>query len=284
MKNILAFGEIIIDINKDCKTVGGAPLNFASHIAKLGNNAYIYTTLKNDPDGMMALDKLRENGVREDYILPSDLPTGNCIINDSSSLGYVISENAAFHHIPYKKPHQSFDVLYFGTLAQSGQTSKNTLEQLLKNRFEDIYFDINIRQHYYTEEIINSSLSACTIYKASRDDIKAIGYEGSHEEYCISISKKYPSVKIVIITLDSDGAMLYSTKEKRFIYKEAYPMDFVSSVGAGDGFSACFLHNYLNGKSLDACLDRACYMGGYVAANHGAIPNYTEQLILKIKD
>ncbi len=284
MKNILSFGEIIIDINEGNKTVGGAPLNFASHIARLGNNSYIYTALGNDENGKMAYTELRENGIKEDYITPSDIETGTCLISKDSSLGYIISENASYDNIPYVKLKKSFDLLYFGTLAMRCDVSKNTLTSLFENNFSEVYFDINIRGSFYSDEIIKNALSRCTIYKASREDVMAIGWNGTLESYAEKCAETYPNIKIIIITLDSDGAMVYDISEKRFIYQKAYPCDFVASVGAGDGFSACFIHNYLNGKSIETCLDRACYMGAYVASKAGAIPKYTDELISKIKN
>lgn len=284
MKNILSFGEIIIDINEGDKTVGGAPLNFASHMALLGNNSYIYTALGDDENGKMALSELRNNGIKEEYIIPSDMQTGTCIISKESSLGYLISENTSYDNIPYIKPNISFDLLYFGTLAMREEKSRNTFNRLLEDAFDELYFDVNIRGSFYSEETINRALSSCTIYKASREDVSAIGWKGTLEGYCQKCAETYPNIKIIIITLDSDGGMVYDIREKRFIYQKAYPCNFVASVGAGDGFSACFAHNYLNGKSLETCLDRACYMGAYVASKPGAIPPYTDGLISKIKN
>lgn len=286
MSRILSFGEIIIDINEGRKTVGGAPLNFASHMALLGEESYIYTALGRDENGELALSKLRSDGVKDDYILPSDKQTGTCLISSQSSLGYVISENASYDDIPYVELDKKFDLLYFGTLSSRAAASQNTLSKLLNNEYRVRYFDINIRGDFYTDELINTLLSSCTVYKASREDVGALGYNiglADLEEYCRGCAEKYPNIEVVIITLDSEGAMLYSKEKDSFIYKSAYPCNFVSSVGAGDSFSACFVHNYLNGKPLDVCLDRACLMGAYVASKEGAVPSYTQELLSKIK-
>ena len=159
-------------------------------------------------------------------------------------------------------------------------TSYPSFEKLVSQGiFKDVFFDVNIRQNYYSEEIINTALSIATVYKASRDDLVPLGYGGNIERYCLDICNKYPNLKLVIITLDRDGAMVYNPSAKAYLYKEAYPCKVEATVGAGDSFSACFMHNYLSGKDLYTCLDRGCYMGSFVASRPEAIPNYTKELL-----
>jgi fructokinase len=286
---ILSFGEILWDIFGEKKEIGGAPFNFSAHMAKLGADVCMVSALGNDELGESALKFVRSYGIHTDYIAVSEKPTGYCKVTLAGKTPrYDLVPGVAYDFIPCPAVSDAFDAFYMGTLAQRNDISRLSLEKLLCCvNAKEVFFDINIRQSYYTKEIIESCLQHTSILKISREEMHVFSELGiadasSPEELCASLAERFP-LKIILVTLDKDGAMLYICKEKSFLYSRKPECKVVSTVGAGDSFSACFLYNYLNGASLDVCLDRAVTLSDYVVTKLGAIPEYDEGLESKIK-
>ena len=104
-------------------------------------------------------------------------------------------------------------------------------------------------------------------------------------EYAIAADKaaeKY-DIDIVLLTLDKDGAEVYGKKIKESIFAEGIKTEVVSTVGAGDSMCACFLYNLLNGKGAETAIRRANILASYVVSHKEAIPEYTKELLEKIR-
>ena len=105
---------------------------------------------------------------------------------------------------------------------------------------------------------------------------------GAPEEICDGLGSKYKNLKLIIVTLDADGSFVYDTKSKSILRSPKPTSKVVSTVGAGDSFSACFLSNYLKNVPLEECLKRATLLSDYVVTKVEAIPGYPEQLRARI--
>ena len=288
---ILAFGEILfdVDVKNNVKKLGGAPMNFCSHLSKLGAEGFILSSVGRDEAGEEALEFADRFNVNKKYIFPNELATGVCNVTyNGSEPDYNLSIKGAYDNIcisdemleEMKK--ENFDVCYFGTLAQRSDVSKNSLLKVLENvNFRKVFCDLNLRQTYYSDEVLTFSLEKTDILKINRDEFEFLKNKG----YCESVKnlcEKY-NIQKIILTLDKDGAELYDYEEDKTYFSQGVKTNEVSSVGAGDSMCACFLYNYLNNEPLQVCLDRANVMGAYVVSKEEAIPDYTEELISKVK-
>lgn len=283
---VLVFGEILFDIFGDDKKIGGAPFNFASHMSKLGADVDMVSALGRDALGETAREYVRAFGVNEKYIAESNLPTGYCrvTLDSEGHPKYDLVRGVAYDAIEPPMRVGNYDAFYFGTLAARDERSKSALSKTLgRGDYKEVFFDINIRQNYYTKELIETLLRACTIFKVSREEIGVLGFKGSLEDTVRALDDRYPNLKKIIVTLDSDGALVYDCIWDVFTYSDKPVGKVVSTVGAGDSFSACFLYNYINGESDAVCLERANALASFVVGNLGAIPDYTDELIAKIK-
>ena len=281
---MIVFGEILWDVFGDEKKIGGAPFNFAAHCVRLGMSADIVSAVGNDDFGDGAISAVKKLNVNTKYIQTVDYKTGRCLVtlNDGTP-SYDLVENVAYDNIPVPENLcLEADAFYFGTLAQRNTASKQTLERLLKGNYKEIFFDINIRQNYYSAEMIDNSLKNATILKVSREEIGVLGIDGTPEEICDALGAKYNNLKLIIVTLDADGSFVYNVKSQSILYSPKPTAKVVSTVGAGDSFSACFLSNYLNGVEPEECLKRATLLSSYVVTQLGAIPEYPEELKAKI--
>ncbi len=284
---ITVFGEILWDIFGDDKKMGGAPFNFAAHVAKLGGSVKLVSAVGNDDLGKEVIKNTEAVGVDTAYIATVKKPTGRCIVtlDSNGTPSYDIVRDTAMDNIPLPSDgvYES-NAFYFGTLAQRSKTSYDTLRALLeKGNYGEVFFDINIRQNYYSDEMIDESLKHTTVFKISREEIDVLHFSGTNEEKCKILAEKYPNLKLIIVTLDKDGSLVYDCKAQRVIYSPKPRSKVVSTVGAGDSFSACFVYNYLSGASIEKCVERATALSDYVVTQLEAVPEYPAELIAKIK-
>lgn len=281
---ITVFGEILWDVFGDEKKIGGAPFNFGAHCAKLGMDVQLVSAVGDDELGREAVSAARALGVGTENVPVVDFPTGHCLVTlHDGTPSYHLVENVAYDNVPM--PQNTVckaDAFYFGTLAQRGVKSARTLANLLAGDYKEVFFDINIRQHYYSADMIDASLKQTSIFKISREEIGVLGIDGAPEEICREICKKYGNLKLMIVTLDADGSLLYDAATGEILYSPKPVSKVVSTVGAGDSFSACFLCNYLCGVAPAECLKRATLLSDYVVTQLGAVPAYPTELQEKI--
>lgn len=283
MKKILVFGEILFDIFGSEKKLGGAPLNFACHFSLLGGTPYVISAVGDDENGRNALEEASRYGVDTSLTAVSDLETGYCRVTLSDGVpSYDLVCPVAYDVIPCPEINDGYDGFYFGTLAQRSEKSRETLSKLLEKGQKNVFFDVNIRQHYYDRERLDFSLRHTDILKVSREEIGVFAEVGICESrdidgVCREICRKYP-VSLVVVTLDKDGGMVYDPKTNKKYYSRAPESKVVSTVGGGDSFSAAFYLNYLNGESVETCLERAVTLSDYVVTQLGAVCVYPDEL------
>ena len=276
---LTVFGEILWDIFGGERKIGGAPFNLAAHAARLGAEVDLISAVGKDENGSAALDECRRLGLDCTNIAVIDKPTGYCMVTlKDGTPDYDLVPDTAYDNIPMPLVSKDADVFYFGTLAQREDCSRQTLKNLLEMyRGKEIFLDVNIRQHYYTDQLLDDSLKAATILKISREEAGVFGIPGHPEEICAKLLGRYPGIKLIIMTLDSDGAFV-CPRGGSIIYSSKPCCRVVSTVGAGDSFSAGFLVCFMRGEPLDACIEKAVKLSGFVCEHTGAIPEYDRNI------
>ena len=285
---ILAFGEILWDVIEGTEHLGGAPFNFAVHSVQCGNESSIISKLGRDLLGKRAYDASKTHGVDVSLIQWDDVhQTG--VVDVTLSQGqpdYVIRRDVAYDFIQEGSwtadlQKREFDVFYFGSLAQRNSVSFQTLHAILaQNRFRHVFYDVNVRKGGFTSEIIHVSLAACTIFKLNIDEVAVIsqlltGSVMTNENFCKHIKTRYPNIRLVIITASEKGCFIY---EDELLYIPGTPVTVQDAVGAGDAFSASFMHIYgSTGDALRAA-QIANQVGAFVATRGGAIPEYAPHI------
>lgn len=302
---ILAFGEILFDIFDDSEKLGGAPLNFCADMVKLGAQGFMLSCVSDDRLGQNALNSMDNIGI--DYSLStteSIFGTGICRVtcDESGEPSYELVEGVAYDHITVSDEEiekinaEQFDLFYFGTLAQRNISSAGTLDKIFENcNFKNVFFDINIRQMFYSNDVIRKGLQRADILKINYSECGLLcdmGYcmtrfsekddDEALKKIAIELCDTY-DIRTVIITLGKDGACAYRRSTGEYYRSEIARSGVVSTVGAGDAFSACFIYNYLDGKSLKTCVDRANILGDYTVGYLESIPPYTDELLSQIK-
>ncbi|MCQ2511772.1 MAG: PfkB family carbohydrate kinase [Lachnospiraceae bacterium] len=285
---LYSFGEILYDVYPERKCIGGAPLNFAAHFALQGNETYMISAVGDDENGRDALEWMQGKNVRTDYVKTSLLPTGACLVtlDDTGLPSYDLQTDVAWDDIDAFKVVDvdgnicaDGAVLYFGSLALRSDYNLASLRAILANNsFREIFVDINLRAPFYSNKVIRFALEHATILKVSGEELPlvtdALGIVNSffYEKTLLQMTDIFPALKIILITLGENGSYAYDRENNLFYQCPAVPADVVSTVGAGDSFSATFLSEYLKSSDIDSCLAKASETAAFVCSKYDAVP------------
>ena len=126
--------------------------------------------------------ELAQRGMNTAYVTRSDdFPTGTVEVSVDKDGGptYEIRENVAWDHLQYAEPWQRLApecwAVCFGTLAQRSPESRDAIRQFLTNSPQALHvLDLNLRQSYYTADIIHESLLAADVLKLNEDELAKV--------------------------------------------------------------------------------------------------------------
>jgi len=285
--SIISFGEILFDIYPENKCIGGAPFNFAFHLHNSGHNVRFVSRIGEDDNGheimkfmlksqmstdLVQKDTHHKTGVVSVHLDSEGIPV--FIINENTAYDYIEPGNTLLHFC-----RSGIDLFYFGTLVQRNLISKETLYLLLENVNPEaiIFFDINLRQNFYSEEIIEKSLSKCTVLKANNVELSSIKklFYLKGDEYTVSQKLiKLFDIDIICITKGSRGASLYVRNHQYHKeYNRASMKTAIDTVGAGDGFAAILGLGLLHKWPYSKILTKADRFARIICQLKGALPN-----------
>ena len=293
MKTVIGLGEILWDVFPERKILGGAPANFAYHASQLGFNAYAISAIGKDLLGKEILDNLTEKGL--DYLIETtDYLTGTVqvTLNNEGVPQYEICENVAWDNIPFTKRTEELalqcNAVCFGSLAQRNAVSRTTIYRFLELVPKGIYkvFDINLRQHFYSKEIIHQSLLRCNVLKINDEEVvevaRLFGFTGmTGQEICLNLLKNY-NLDIVVETKGAIGSYVLTNDEKSYI--DTPKVLVADTVGAGDSFTGTFVAALLHGESIRNAHQLAVDVSAYVCTQYGAMPLYPIHLLNYFKN
>ena len=285
---VVGLGEVLWDVLPDGKKLGGAPANFAYHAGQFGLDTLAVSALGKDALADETIAALDERGLK--YLLPRvDYPTGTVqvTLTVDGIPTYEIKENVAWDNIPYTPElaeiASNCRAVCFGSLAQRNVTSWATIRQFLDNTPTDCLkvFDINLRQQFYTKDVIEESLKRCNILKINDEELVIIkrmyGYDDlDMRGICEKILADY-QLKMLVLTCGTNGSYVFAPGLTSF--QETPKVKVADTVGAGDSFTGSFCAAILNGKSLEEAHRKAVAVSAFVCTQNGAMPKYPEDLL-----
>lgn len=270
------------------KEIGGAPANFAYHVSQFGLNSRVVSAVGDDKLGMEILDNFREKKLNTMVeIVPYPTGTVQVELDNEGVPCYDIKEGVAWDNIPYTPALEDLakhtTAVCFGSLAQRSVVSRETINSFLdtmpaENTLK--IFDINLRQGFYTKEILCNSFRKCNVLKINDEELVTVsrmfGYPGIDlQDKCWILLAKY-NLKMLILTCGVNGSYVFTPGEVSFV--ETPKVEVADTVGAGDSFTAAFVASILSGLSIGEAHKLAVETSAYVCTQNGAMPVLPQSL------
>ena len=290
---IVGMGEALWDVLPEGKKLGGAPANFAYHVSQFGLNSRVVSAVGQDKLGTEILDNFREKRL-QGIIETVPYPTGTVQVTlDNEGVPcYDIKEGVAWDNIPYTEELDQLarqtQAICFGSLAQRSIVSRETIARFLATMPDTPetlkIFDINLRQSFYTKEILCDSFSRCNVLKINDEELVTVsrlfGYPGIDlQDKCWILLAKY-NLKMLILTCGVNGSYVFTPGHVSFVENSrALRAD---TVGAGDSFTAAFTAAIIRGRSVREAHQLAVDTSAYVCTQQGAMPVLPESLTSRL--
>ena len=303
MKYVIGIGEALFDCLPEGRKLGGAPANFAYHVSQFGLNGCAISAIGADELGDEIVDKftaIRDSLSTFNFQLSTvDQPTGTVkvTLDDKGVPQYEICLGVAWDNIPLTNSmlevaHQA-QAACFGSLAQRSQTSRETIQAILDAMPEDALkvFDINLRQSWYTAEVIAESLQRANVLKINDEELDVVATMLLGEptvpgkliaedpektrRICRELIARY-ELDMLILTCGAIGSYVFTASKESYV---ATPkVQVADTVGAGDSFTATFVAQLLLGKTIREAHEKAVAVSAYVCTQRGAMPILPEEL------
>jgi fructokinase len=294
MKNlIIGLGEALWDMLPEGKKLGGAPANFAYHAGQFGLDTVAISALGEDKLADETIEALEQNGLK--YLMPRvPYATGTVqvTLTGEGIPTYEIKENVAWDNIPFndeiKAAAKNCRAVCFGSLAQRNIVSRQTIQQFLDATPEDCIkiCDINLRQQFFSKEILEESFKRCNILKINDEELVVVtrmfGYQDLDDaKICEKMVKEY-NLQMLVLTCGTNGSHVF-TADGKHSFQQTPKVEVADTVGAGDSFTGSFCAAILNGKPVEEAHRIAVEVSAYVCTQNGAMPKYPAELVAKVK-
>lgn len=281
LKKAICFGEILWDNLPSGRLAGGAPMNVAYHLRKLGVDASLISRVGDDQAGRELIDFISSMDIPAENIqIDTEQRTSEVVaeLKENNEMVYTITYPTAWDYIVWQNDFEAkianTDAFIFGSLSARNEVSRATLLQLLEHAKFKV-FDVNLRAPYYDKDSIATFLSHADFVKLNENEIAMLGdwFTAQHHERSVitALMEKF-QLSEILITKGADGGTYYNTNQR--INYQAEKVVVVDTVGSGDSFLAAFLSKKLAGEEIVYCLNFAAKVAGFVTSQKGACPSY----------
>jgi fructokinase len=292
--NIVGLGELLWDVFPKGKELGGAPANFAYMTSLLGDHGIVASRVGSDALGRTAGRRLERLGLRSKHLqIDAQHPTGTVKVDvdPAGQPTFQIAEGVAWDFFEWTAEWQKLasttDAVCFGTLAQRSPQSRATIRSFLQEvgRGTTRIFDVNLRQQFYSAEILAESFKLADIVKLNSEElpiaVKSLGSTFSDEERAARWLRDTYGLRLVCITRGAKGSLLVSSTETS--QHPGVRVVVADTVGSGDAFTAALVYHYLRHGSLATMNEAANRMGAWVASQTGATPPRDDYYLQQIR-
>lgn len=280
--NMVCFGEILWDNLPNGTMPGGAPMNVAYHLKKLGNEPALITKVGSDEWGNKLKTLMENNSITTDFFQTDDtLQTGkvNATIGNYNEVTYDILEPVAWDNIEWQDELADLvansKYFVFGSLATRSHVNEITLAKLLgAAKFRVL--DINLRAPHYTKDKIEHLLHHVDLLKLNQSELELLGEwftEYKSDADCISALQDRFDIPDIVVTKAGDGAIFNCNGQ--YYSHPGHKIVVADTVGSGDAFLAALLTKLSVGGAAEDALEFACGVGALVASYRGGCPDYS---------
>ncbi len=285
---VACLGEVLWDLLPGGPQLGGAPANVACHLQALGAQASLVSRVGTDALGDEAWRQLQDRGLDLTGVTRyPHRPTGTVEV-DVGADGqprFTIVEDVAWDAIAATPEAlervRGAEAICFGSLAQRSPDARRTIQHLLEASAPDALrvFDINLREPFHTEEVIQRSLELANVLKLNETELPVLAAQfrlaGSAEEQLETLARRF-GLGVVALTLGPAGSRLLRRGE--WSVEPGRPVRVKDAVGAGDAFTAALIMGLLLEWPTRDLLAAATDLAAFVCTQSGATPPLLEPL------
>ena len=299
MKKVIGLGEALWDCLPEGRKLGGAPANFAYHAQVNGCESYVVSAVGRDELGDEIIEQLTDKGLNL-AIATTEHPTGTVrvTLSEGGIPSYDICRGVAWDNIPWSAELETLaktaDAVCFGSLAQRDEVSRTTILRFLDTMPQESLriFDINLRQDFYSADIIHESFKRANVVKINDDEWEIVkpmmgltpivdgdehkpAPERYGEDWFAGIDELINRYgwKMLILTCGTNGSYVFTT-DGQASFKPTPKVTVVDTVGAGDSFTGSFVASILCGKPIAEAHDTAVRVSAFVCTQAGPMPKY----------
>ena len=282
-KRVIGLGEVLWDLLPNGACLGGAPANFAYITTLMGDQGIVVSRVGEDSRGLEALRRMEELGLNIDHVQTDrQHPTGvvNVDLEGNGQPKFEIAEGVAWDFLEWSRDWQHLaekaSAVCFGSLAQRSEQSRATIRRFLGATSASTVkvFDVNLRQAFYSRDILEESMQLADIVKLNDDELpklmRLLGIPHKDERSSAKRLIHDYDLDVACITRGSRGSLLVRGKDET--EHPGFRVRVADTVGSGDAFTAGLVHEYLHGASLDLMNEVANLVGAWVASEVGAMP------------
>jgi fructokinase len=286
---VVCFGEILWDVLPGNIVPGGAPMNVAYHLKKLGIQPALITRVGLDNYGKKLIQLMEKQGISTDYLqMDFELDTGKVTMTtgEDEHVHYDIVQQVAWDNIQWDDQFESLlsasAFFVFGSLSTRSEASRQVLYRLLEvAKFKVL--DINLRPPHYSRPILERLMRGVGVLKLNLEELELLtgwfsGYKTEADR--IEALQDQFHIPTIVVTKGSRGAVMLI--DGVFYAHPGFRVDMADTVGSGDAFLAGLLFKISQGTSPPEAIQFASAMGALIATYSGPCPEYKIEEVRKI--
>lgn len=279
---VTCFGEMLWDVLPTGKQPGGAPLNVAVHLHRLGRAAQLISRVGHDDLGTELLAFAEAQGLSTRHVQRGHTHLTGVVkanVSDRHEVSYKIVHPVAWDYIRYDDELGELvagsEAFVFGSLAARSPASREALYRLLLRASLKV-FDANLRAPHYSRSVVTYLLQQADVLKLNHHELAEImNWFGAAPDEATALpwlAARF-GLQAVCVTKGAEGAVLWTGQRLHRCAGVAVTVQ--DTIGSGDAFLAALLDGRLAGRPPDEYLALACAAGALVAAHRGATPAIT---------
>lgn len=270
------FGEVLFDCFSDVdKKLGGAPFNVAWHLQAFGDSPLFISSVGDDEAGQQIRKAMQKWQLSSDGLQTDKTHrTGevNVTLQGSEPVYDIVSDRAYDFIQTAQLPTLRNDaIVYHGSLALRNTVSKQAFEFLTRPASVSVFVDVNLRSPWWNKKSVYNCLERARWCKLNQHELAMLGFNSADLQQDMTRMQTHFQLEQLIVTRGEDGGIVRCNDGTFYEQKCVAADKLVDTVGAGDAFSAMYIHGLLAGWSVENTLLKAQQFSRKVIGLRGAV-------------
>lgn len=273
---VAIFGEVLFDCFSDGeKKLGGAPFNVAWHLQAFADAPVFISSIGDDESGQQIRKAMQQWQLSTDGLQTDKTHlTGEVKVSlQGSEPSYDIKANQAYDFIQTAQlPTLRNDtIIYHGSLALRNANSKEALNFLTRPKSISVFMDVNLRSPWWNKESVFECLKRARWCKLNQHELADLGFNSADLRQDMARMQAHFQLEQLIVTRGEEGGIVRCNDGSFYEQKRVTADKLIDTVGAGDAFSAMYLHGILAGWPVRKTLLKAQQFASKVIGLRGAV-------------